>query len=301
MRLIHCACATDVSIPGTERVELPQVPTRKDLRFLDSVAKECMLSDDTPSLADIQSRPDVAHLGEPQFAAQQPDERLRIIVSGTDAALSAVLTRLMRADYMWAEVAYIPADHNSPAAVCWGVPTENPAAFAVEAPVVPAACVRTDSGETIAGSAEIFRGDGRDEFVGEIVVDSETLVFRDGAKESARFFGQFGARLVPTMTAPGLACTPLVTPLDGPLVGSHPSHSPKQLEWFSSTPGLAWLARGKQVPAGQTDGSRVLTGRAVQTGGENITVVVDGVRKPRQVNRATFYRHLRDIQSVRIP
>lgn len=299
MRLIHCACATDVAIPGAEQVALPAVPTRKDLRFLDAEAAECLPTDPTPSLAEIQAQPDVSYLGEPQFAPQSPDERLRIVVSGADAALSAVLTRMMRADYMWAEIAYIAVNPHSPAAICWGVPAEDPIAFAVDAPVVPAACVRTDSGEVVAGSAELFHGDGVDEYVGEIVLDSETLVFRDGANESARFFGQFGARLVPSMTAPGIACAPLVTPVDGPHVGTDSSQSPKQLEWLNSTPGLGWLARGKQVRAGQTDGSRVLTGRAVQTGGEGITVVVDGVRKPRQVNRATFYRHLRDLQSVR--
>ena len=32
-------------------------------------------------------------------------------VVGNDAALSAVLTRMMRADYMWAEVGYVPASY----------------------------------------------------------------------------------------------------------------------------------------------------------------------------------------------
>ena len=39
MRLIHCACATTTSIPGTEHHQLPEVPKRKDLRFLDAAAK----------------------------------------------------------------------------------------------------------------------------------------------------------------------------------------------------------------------------------------------------------------------
>ena len=42
-------------------------------------------------------------------------------------------------------------------------------------------------------------------------------------------------------------------------------------------------------------------GRAVQAGGSDITVKLDGVEKPRTVNRVTFYRHLRDIQAVRQP
>lgn len=296
MRLIHCACGPTAAIPGTERHDLPAVPTRKDLRFLDAVAKECLLNDATPSLTDIQARPDVAHLGGPQFAPQQPDERLRIIVSGTDAALGAVLTRMMRADYLWAEIAYVPADPSSAAAICWGIP-DDAASFAVDAPVAPAACVRTDTGDVVAGSAEIFHGDGSQEYVGEVVVDSETLLYRTGG-ESGRFLGDFGARLVPTMSAPGIACTPLVTPLVAS--GTPSRRSPAQLEWLASTPGLGWLTRGASVAPAQTDGSRVLTGRAVQTGGTDIAVRIDGLTKPRTVTRATFYRHLRDIQSVRV-
>lgn len=268
MRLIYCACGAKAQaqahaagrIPGAEHHELPETPTRKDLRFLDAAASKCLPVDPTPSLAEIQASPNVAHLGEPQLAPQEPMERLRVIVHGTDAALGAVLTRIMRADYMWAEVAYIPVDTSSPAAVCWGAVADP--AFAVEAPVVPAACVRTDAGEVVAGSAEITHGDGSKEFVGEIVVDSQSLIFRTGGR-SARFRGQFGARLVPTMSAPGIACAPLIT------------------------------------RRGRTDGSRVLTGRAVQTGGEGICLLIDALPKPRQLTHATFYRHLRDIQSVR--
>lgn len=268
MRLIYCACGAKAQasaqaagpIPGAQRVDLPEVPSRKDLRFLDAAANACLPEDPTPSLAQIQASPDVAHLGEPRLAPQEPLERLRVIVHGTDAALGAVLTRMMRADYMWVEVAYLPIDPASPAAVCWGAVSDP--AFAVEAPVVPAACVRTDAGEVVAGSATITHGDGSKEFVGEIVVDSTSLVFRTGGR-SALFRGQFGARLVPTMSAPGIACAPLVT------------------------------------RRGRTDGSRVLTGRAVQTGGEGISLLIDAHPKPRQLTHATFYRHLRDIQSVR--
>ncbi|WP_350354519.1 hypothetical protein [Corynebacterium aquatimens] len=205
---------------------------------------------------------------------------------------------MMRADYLWAEVGYIPTDPSSPAAVCWGLSLlDDVHSFALEAPVQPAACIRTDTGDVVAGSASIFRAGGTEEFVGEIVVDSETLVFRDGRTPSARFFGQFGARLVPTMDAPGIACAPLTTPLE--TSGSLSRRSPQQLEWLASTPGLRWLARGRGVSPAQTDGSRVLTGRAVQTGGESIALLIDDSLKPRPVTRATFYRHLRDIQSVR--
>lgn len=295
MRLIHCACGTDVRLPGAEHHQLPAVPTRKDLRFLDAAARECLPVDPTPSLAEIQAQPDVAHLGTPQRAPQQPDERLRVVVSGSDAALGAVLTRMMRADYLWAEVAYIPADPASPAAVCWGVGGLDAADFALEAPVTPAACVRSDSGDVVAGSAVIYRGDGAGEFVGEIVVDSRTLLYNERA--AARFHGQFGARLVPTMDAPGIACVPLTTPISPS--GTASSRSPEQLEWLSGVPALRWLTRGKSAPPAVPDPSRALTGRAVQAGGESIALLIDATLKPRPATRATFYRHLRDIQAVR--
>lgn len=295
MRLIHCACGTDVRLPGAEHHQLPAVPTRKDLRFLDAAARECLPVDPTPSLAEIQAQPDVAHLGTPQRAPQEPDERLRVVVSGSDAALGAVLTRMMRADYLWAEVAYIPTNPASPAAVCWGVGELDAAAFALEAPVTPAACVRSDSGDVVAGSAVIYRGDGAGEFVGEIVVDSRTLLYNERA--TARFHGLFGARLVPTMDAPGIACVPLTTPISPS--GTASSRSPEQLEWLSGVPALRWLTRGKSAPPAVPDPSRALTGRAVQAGGESIALLIDATLKPRPATRATFYRHLRDIQAVR--
>ena len=301
MRLLHCACGTGLTIPGTEHIDLPAVPTRKDLRFLDELAKGCLGEDEGASLSEIQAQPDVAHLGAPQLAPQQPDERLRVIVSGTDAALGAVLTRMMRADYLWAEVAYVPTDPTSPAAICWGIPAgaADAATFAAEAPVVPAACVRTDAGQVVAGSASIYRGDGSEEFVGEIIVDSDTLVLNPGSEPSARFYGTFGARLVPTMREPGIACSPLTTPLA--TTGRESRRSPQHLEWLVSTPALRWLARGAGVAPGQTDSSRVLTGRAVQAGGESISLLIDATPHPRPLTSTTLYRHLRDMQSVREP
>lgn len=270
MRLLHCACGpTEISIPGAQRHDLPAIPTRKDLRFLDTAAKECLPVDPTPSLAEIQKNPAAPHLGDPQFAPQQPEEPLRVIVSGSDAALGAVLTRMMRGDYLWAEVAYLPSDVGSPAAVNWGV--DGDVAFACEAPVIPAACVRTDKGLVVAGSASIYCGDGSSEFIGEIIVDSETLLMRTGGRSRRR--GLYGARLVPTMSAPGIAATTITTPL--------------------VRRGLARL-----LPAGQPDPTQVLTGRAVQAGGESITLLIDAHAHP-PTTSTTFYRHLRDIQSVR--
>lgn len=301
MRLLHCACGTGLTIPGAEHLELPAVPTRKDLRPIDEIAKACLGAGNAASISEIQAQPDVAHLGAPQRAPQQPDKRLRIIVSGTDAALGTILTRLMRADHLWAEVAYVPTEPTSPAAICWGIPTNTTDAttFAAEAPVVPAACVRTDAGQVVAGSASIYRDNGSEEFIGEIIVDSDTLILNPGEEPSARFYGTFGARLVPTMREPGIACSPLTTPLV--TTGRTSRRTPQQLEWLHSTPALRWLTRGAGVTPGQTDSSRVLIGRAVQAGGESISLLIDALLHPRPLTSTTLYRHLRDMQSVREP
>lgn len=275
-------------------LRLDPIPTRKDLRPLDELAAQLMPVDDSPSLAEIQASPSVSHLGAPQPAVQQPIEPLRVIVSGSDAALGAVLTRMMRADYLWAEVAYLPSDPTSPAALQWGNPTVEQA---LTAPVVPSPCIRTDFGEVVAGSATLSHTSPAEEFVGEIVVDSSVLVFRTGEKPSATFFGSFGAKLVPTPDAPGLAAVEVVTPLEKK--GKISRRPAAQLEHLRRLPGGAFLTRNAGVYPGQTDGSRVLSGRALQAGGRDIQVTVDGVKRSRGVEKVTFYRHLRDIQSVK--
>lgn len=294
MRYLHCACASSLSIPGVETLTLPAIPTRNHLRPLDDVARATLPTDPTPSLQDIQRSPNVAHLGAPQLAPQQPDKPLRVIVSGTDAALSAILTRMMRADYLWAHIAYIPTDPTSPAGVAWGVSVQE----ALDGAVTPAPCIRTDTGSVVAGAATLHHGDGTSEYVGEIVVDSTPLVYRDGTTPSARYYGQFGARLVPTPDAPGIAATPLVTP---PVVpdGRVDKRGPAFLERLAGMPLGNFLTRGRTVEPALTDASRVLTGRALQSGGDDIRLTIDGVAHPRPLERVTFYRHLRDIQSVR--
>ena len=263
MRLIHCACGAsliDDSLTA-EQFTLPELPTQKDLKFLDRIAREVLPEDPTPSLDEIQRNPAVAHLGAPNFAPQRPSEPLRIIVSGSDRALGLVLTRLMRADTMWAEVAYLPVDPQSPAAVLWGAGSVD---LAVSGPVRPIPCIRTDFGEVVAGSAELFTGDGGGRYIGEVVVDSDVLVSPEK---------EYGARLVPTVDAPGIAAVPYVTPVVD------------KRRFFRRTPRL--------------DGTRALTGRALQSGGNEIAVRIDDHLRPRPVNRVTFYRHLRDIQAVR--
>lgn len=259
MRLIHCACGTDTLIDGAEHHPLPPFPSRRDLKFLDKIAREVLPVDPTPSLQEIAASPNVSHLGEPALAPQQPDERLRVIVSGTDAALSAVLTRMMRGDYLWAEIAYVPVDPASPAAVLWDIP-DDAERFALEGSVLPVPCIRNDAGLVVAGSATLTHADGAP-YIGEIVVDNEILVRSDGRGRV------LGARLVPTTDAPGLAAAAI---------------------------------RKKRFRSGTVvDGTSTPSGRALQSGGRSILVTVDGVPAKRPVERVTFYRHLRDIQSVR--
>ncbi|SDS85187.1 hypothetical protein [Corynebacterium timonense] len=302
MRLIHCACASRLHIDAARNVPLPALPSRSDLRFLDDAARELLPVDPTPSLAEIAASPSVEHLGAPTFAPQEPAERLRVVVSGSDAALAAVLSRMMRADYLWAEVAYIPTDPASAGAAVWGVAALSEAdrlAAAIEAPVTPSPCIRTDRSEVVAGSATLTHHDPAREFVGEIVVDSQVLLFREDPGFSARFSGDFGAKLVPMNDQPGLAASRLTTPTNA--TGPAGRRSPEQLEALSRLPLGAFFTRRARVAPGRVDASSVLTGRAVQAGGLDICVTVDGVARPRPVDRVTFYRHLRDLQSVKLP
>ncbi|WIM67418.1 hypothetical protein QP027_09965 [Corynebacterium breve] len=303
MRFIYVACGTEIlssliddSPAPVEQYKVRAVPTRKELRFLDQISAEELPVDPTPSLDEIAAQPDVEHLGAPSFAPQIPNQPLRVIVHGSDAALSAVLTRMMRADYMWAEVAYIPTDPTSPASVNWGITADNAVQNALHGSVRPVPTIRTDTSTVVAGSATLTHLNAQ-EYIGEIVVDSDVLVLRDDQGDSARFFGQFGARLVPMTEAPGIVAAPLVTPRISE--GKLTQHDPRQMQAWFDMPILRWRTRGKAVPTNRVDGSHLLTGRAVQSGGLDIQITIDGIDHPRPVKRVTFYRHLRDMQAVR--
>ena len=128
---------------GVEIFSLPAVPARGDLKFL---------SDHTTELLP---------------APQQPVMPLRIIVLGSDAALSAVLTRLMRADALWPQIGFVPVtdaarDDESTAARNWSLPTDPAAALklALTGEVKPVPLIRNDAGQAVAGSATITQWDG---------------------------------------------------------------------------------------------------------------------------------------------
>ncbi|KQB83256.1 hypothetical protein [Corynebacterium oculi] len=313
MRTILLHCGTTPLPLSPDSHQLSEVPTRQELKLIDAAAARALPHDPTPSLDEIAAQPDVAHLGQPQPAPQASalDEPLRVVVIGSDAALSAVLTRAMRADYLWVEFGYVPTG-GSPAATNWGLPLNDaPAealALASEAPVRPVPVIRTDSGLAVAGSATITHWDNT-EYTGEIIVDDHRLLLH--GEEKRPLFGHYGARLVPMTTAPGIAAVELRTAVAdaeggaaaqrGSGLGALVSRrvGPRGVERLWNSPGTRWLVRGAEQPVGVVDPESLATGRAVQSGGENIRVTVDGVSAKRPVKRVTFYRHLRDLQIAR--
>jgi hypothetical protein len=278
-----------------DAVTLSEVPGRKELKLLDELAATYLPVDATPSLDEIAAQPDVPHQASPVTAPQEPDEPVRVVVIGSDAALAAVVTRLMRIDALWISVGFVPTDAASSVAKVWGLdagqlPGDAPLDAALDAALTgaaqPTALIRDDTGTVTLGCAEIFHAGST--MVGEVIVDSETLFLNDSATTWNGRPGPYGARFVPTTGAPGLAATPLTTPSTQDSVAAQ--HPPKKR--------LFGLLGGTAQPGG-VDPDTVLTGRALQAGGEKLTVVRDGVAHPRPVSSVTFYRHLRDGQFVR--
>lgn len=293
----HTTALVEASQRGirVEHFRFAEVPSRQELKAIDALASEILPEDPTPSLDEIAAQPDVSHLGAPGPAPQAPflREPLRIVVIGSDAALSAVLTRMMRADYLWAEVGYVPTGEHSTAAMNWGLKAsetgqgrqglgdqgavmEDALSFAMTAPVNPVPLIRNDAGLAVAGSATIAEW-SNEEITGEIIVDDAVLLRADREKDV------FGAKLVPMTDAPGIVAAKAVTSFEADVA-----------------PRRGFFARlRKPVQPGQLDPASVVQGRAVQAGGPALSVSVDGVRAKRPVKRVTFYRHLRDLQIVR--
>ncbi|MCG7259429.1 hypothetical protein [Corynebacterium sp. ACRQK] len=268
----------DPVLPGeaVECLDLSAVPKRKELRCLDDL--EQFVVGSTPSLEEMMQRPDAPHLGAPQPDPHQVSERVRVIVQGSDAALAAVVSKLMRIDALWVEVGFIPSG-SSAVALSWGLDaTFSPAehlTFALASPAVPTPVIRDDHGVVTLGAAEVTGSAGESEeaaeMIGEVIVDSEILY--EQAKAGTSDFNN-GVRLVPTPDAPGLAAVQR-PPL----------------------PRKGWFGRIKKPRS--TVSPTVLRGRALQAGGVDLAVTRDGVRHPRPLKSVTFYRHLRDGQFVR--
>ena len=298
MALIVIRCGSDASLelpPEATLLDVSAVPTRKELRALDDAAATALPYDPTPTLDEIAAQPDVRHLSTPELAPQAPHlkDPLRVVVVGTDAALSAVLTRMMRSDYLWAELGFVPVQEST-VARNWGLPTdvESALSVALSAPVRPVPLIRNDAGLAIAGSASISEW-SNGEITGEIIVDDHVVVRHEATNTTG--LGTYGARLVPMVDAPGILAAKAVSPVAASASFGLAADTAKPAGFG------AWLRSkfSSPVAPGQLDEDTVCTGRAVQAGGPELRVVVDGVSAKRPVNRVTFYRHLRDLQVVR--
>ena len=102
-------------------------------------------------VAELPARPGRTEL-DPVLAAHDPR---RLIITGSDADLAAVLVRLLRTDRLQIEIAYRPA-HRTPATAAWGLPV-GPAAVtaALEAPAGPVPLIRDDGGGVLVGRGEM--------------------------------------------------------------------------------------------------------------------------------------------------
>ncbi|OBJ50663.1 peptidase M50 [Mycobacterium sp. 1423905.2] len=117
-----------------------------------------------------------------------------VVVGGDDADLATVLTRLLRADRLDVEVAYVPRRRTAATGV-YRLPTGRRAARRVRGrPASRVPLIRDDTGAVIVGRAQ-WRPAGGDQVIrGEAVVDDTTL-----------FDGEVtGVRIEPTAAVPGL-------------------------------------------------------------------------------------------------
>jgi hypothetical protein len=118
----------------------------------------------------------------------------RLVVVGGDADLATVLTRLLRAELLNVEVAYVPR-RRTPACRAYRLPAGRWAARRARrgsARRVP--LIRDETGTAIVGAAQWQPPDGAQLLHGEAVVDD--VVLFDGAVA--------GVRIEPTAALPGL-------------------------------------------------------------------------------------------------
>ncbi|UGU00965.1 peptidase M50 [Mycobacterium intracellulare] len=131
--------------------------------------------------------------GEPDLdAAIGPFPRL--VVVGADADLAAVLTRLLRAERLDVEVAYVPR-RRTRATRIYRLPAGRRAARrAVRGSAQRVTLIRDETGSVVVGRAAWVPPDGERVIHGEAVVDDTTLFDGDAA----------GVLVEPTLAMPGL-------------------------------------------------------------------------------------------------
>ena len=117
----------------------------------------------------------------------------RLVVLGADADLAAVLSRLLRADRLDVEVAYVPRRRTKATRV-YRLPAGRRAARrARRGTAGRVTLIRDETGSVVVGRADWLPADGR-RLRGEAVVDDTTLFDGDVA----------GVCIEPTLTMPGL-------------------------------------------------------------------------------------------------
>ena len=264
------------------------IPARKELAFLDAVAKEVLPVDTAPTPDEISKQKSVDYLGAPQPAPQTPSEPLRVIVVGPDAALAAVATYLMRKNLLWIEVAHVPTAPST-AAKNWGINAGQglSAAAALTHETMPVPVIRDDTGHVIVGYALLTEPgiEGLSSaagFTGEVYVD-EHLMFTGSST---------GLQIRPTPNEPGIVAAEIPAP----------ENNAQAADGSNNHGGLLGrLGLGRRKAGGEQtsrEPHKPMTGRAVQVGSLGFRYVRDGVesRKPRE--KTTLYRHLRDMQIV---
>jgi hypothetical protein len=118
----------------------------------------------------------------------------RLVVVGVDADLAAVLSRLLRAERLDVEVAYVPR-RRTPATRIYRLPAGRRAARrAVSGSAGRVTLIRDETGSAIVGRAAWLAPDDRHPLHGEAVVDDTQLFDGDVA----------GVRIEPTLAVPGL-------------------------------------------------------------------------------------------------
>ncbi|WIM90428.1 peptidase M50 [Candidatus Mycobacterium wuenschmannii] len=106
----------------------------------------------------------------------------RVVVVGGDADLASVLTRLLRAELLKVEVAYVPRGR-TPATRAYRLPAGRWAARrAVRGSARRVPLIRDETGSVITGSALWRPADGEALLRGEAVVDDEVLFDGDVAE-----------------------------------------------------------------------------------------------------------------------
>ncbi len=129
----------------------------------------------------------------------------RIVVVGTDKDLAAVLNRLMRADRLAVEVAFVPR-WRTPGTRAYGLPSGPRAARAAlsrAATRVP--LIRDDAGHVLVGTGLWVGETGSEKCTRPVALSGEAVV-----DDTVLFDGEVTAvRIEPTGTMPGLRATVL--------------------------------------------------------------------------------------------